>query len=203
MAPYITAPRPKPMPPSICAAITSGLMGMPQSTAHTTRSTVTRPLSSTLTSATCATYVLNASPTAMPRPLPLGNGPLLQPALSAASSSTAFMRGSCSSRSRRNANGSFPAAYATSSMNASTAKVVCELPTTRHQSTGTPVLVVDSSTSILGISYAIVAAPSTDVGSMPFLTMTSKGPPAMMDWPTMTCRHPTSSFFSFKPASSL
>src|SRR6202158_4729714 len=169
MAPYSTAPRPKPMPPSICAAMTSGLMGMPQSTAHTTRSTVTRPASSTVTSATCATYVLNASPTAMPRPLPFCNGPLLQPALSAASSSTAFMRGSCASRSRRNANGSLPAACATSSMNASTANVVCELPTTRHQSTGTALLVVDSSTSILGISYAMVDAHSTDVGALSVL----------------------------------
>jgi hypothetical protein len=36
-------------------------------------------------------------------------------------------------------------------MKASTAKVVCELPTTRHHSTGTPVLVVDKSTEMLGI----------------------------------------------------
>ena len=35
--------RPKPMPPSICAATTSGLIAMPQSTAQTTRSTLTRP----------------------------------------------------------------------------------------------------------------------------------------------------------------
>jgi hypothetical protein len=70
----------------------------------------------------------------------LGIGLLLQPAFSAASSSTAFMRGSCSSSLRRNVKGSTPAACATSSMNASTAKVVCELPTTRHHSTGTPVL---------------------------------------------------------------
>jgi hypothetical protein len=45
----------------------------------------------------------------------------------------------------------YPASCATSSMNVSTANVVCELPTTRHQSTGTPVLVVESSTEMLGI----------------------------------------------------
>src|ERR1035438_7998030 len=97
----MTAPRPKPMPPSICAVITSGLMAMPQSTAQTTRSTVTCPAASTVSSATCATKVLNASPTAMPRPLPAGNGPLVHPAFSAASSNTANMRGSCASKSRR------------------------------------------------------------------------------------------------------
>ena len=36
------APSPKPMPPSICARTTSGLTAMPQSTAHTTRSTLSR-----------------------------------------------------------------------------------------------------------------------------------------------------------------
>ena len=88
----------------------------------------------------------------MPRPLPFGIGAPFQPAFSAASSSTAFMRGSRSSSLRRNVNASSPAACATSSMNASTAKLVCEQPTTRHHRTGTPFLVVDSSTAMLGMS---------------------------------------------------
>jgi hypothetical protein len=41
---------------------------------------------------------------------------------------------------------------ATSSMNASTANAVCELPTTRHHSTGTPVCVVVNSTEMFGIA---------------------------------------------------
>src|SRR3984957_17337641 len=142
-----------------------GLIAVPQSTAQTTRSTLTLPAPSTVTSATCATKVLNASATAMPRPRPLGKGPEFHPAFSAASSSTAFMRGLLSSSCRRKANGSTPASCATSSMNVSTANVVCELPTTRHQSTGTPILVVDSSTEMLGIEYARLAAPSMEVSS--------------------------------------
>ncbi len=91
------------MPPSICAAITSGLIGMPQSTAQTTRSTFSLPSLSTETSTTWATKVLNASVTAIPRPRPAGSGlDGSQPAFSAASSSTPRRRGCSASRSRRN-----------------------------------------------------------------------------------------------------
>jgi len=54
MAPYKAAPRPKPMPP-LWAAMTSGFMETPQSTAQTTRSTLILPSPSTVTSATWAT----------------------------------------------------------------------------------------------------------------------------------------------------
>ncbi len=190
------------MPPSIWAAMMSGLIGVPQSTAHTTRSTLTCPSLPTLTSATWATKVLNASATAMPRPLPGGKG-VLQPAFSAASSSTAFMRGCWSSSLRRNVKPSWPAACATSSMKASTAKAVCELPTTRHHRTGTPVVVVDKSTATLGMAYAMFAAPSTDVPSTPSFINPANGVPAIIDWPTMTCRQPVSWPSAFRPASSL
>ncbi|KGC89563.1 isoquinoline 1-oxidoreductase, beta subunit domain protein [Burkholderia pseudomallei] len=96
---------------------------------------------------------MNASATAIPRPRPFGSGlPGSQPAFSAASSSTPFRRGACASRSRRNRYGSLPAACAASSMNASTAYAVCELPTTRHHSTGTADRVVVSSTDTFGIA---------------------------------------------------
>src|SRR5205814_4628330 len=55
------------MPLCICALTTSGVTAMPQSTAHTTRSTVIlSPL--TVTSATCATTEPKDSCTATPRP---------------------------------------------------------------------------------------------------------------------------------------
>src|SRR6202163_4857313 len=88
-------------------------------------------------------------------------------------------------------------------MKASTAKVVCELPTTRHHRTGTPVVVVDKSTATLGMAYATFAAPSTDVPSMPSLINPENGVPATIDWPTMTCRQPVSWPSAFRPASSL
>ena len=79
------------MQPSICARITSGLTGTPQSTAQTTRSTLTLPLRID-TSATCATNESNDSCTAMPCATPARRG-LPQPALSAASLSTPAARG--------------------------------------------------------------------------------------------------------------
>src|SRR5256885_16466194 len=56
------------IPLSICARITSGFTARPQSTAHMTRSTRQEPSRLTVTSATCATTVLNDSCTAIPRP---------------------------------------------------------------------------------------------------------------------------------------
>ena len=59
--PYSAADRPKPMPPSICARMMSGLIATPQSTAHTTWSTRILLSLSTVTSATWATKVSNDS----------------------------------------------------------------------------------------------------------------------------------------------
>ena len=89
------------MPLSICAWILSGLTMGPQSTAQTTRWTLTLPSLETETSATCATKLPNDSCTARPRPCPSGSG-LPQPALSAASSRTPLWRGCLPSSARRN-----------------------------------------------------------------------------------------------------
>src|ERR1700681_4368337 len=94
------------MQPSICARITSGLTGTPQSTAQTTRSTLIFP-SRIDTSATCATNVSNDSCTAMPCATPARRG-LPQPALSAASLSTPAARELLPSSARRNETGSRP-----------------------------------------------------------------------------------------------
>ena len=68
---------------------------------------------------------------AMPRPSPGGSG-VPQPDIAATFSSTALKRGCSSSSSRRNSNGSLPAACAISSMNDSLKKPCCELSTERH-----------------------------------------------------------------------
>ena len=62
------------MPLSICARMTSGLTAIPQSIAHTTRSTLKLPPSCIEISATSATNELNDSCTAMPRKRPSGSG---------------------------------------------------------------------------------------------------------------------------------
>jgi hypothetical protein len=107
-----------------------------------------------------------------------------------------------SSISRRNCTGSFPAAAASSSTIVSTTKPVCEWPTERHQSTGTPVATVCRPTSRFGISYGMSATPSTDVGSIPsFTIIASKGVPATIDGPTMACFHATNLPWASTPAS--
>ena len=80
------------MPPSICARTWSGLMAVPQSTAHTTRSTLKPPLSSILMSAISATTVPKDSCRATPRNVPCGMS-LPHAAFSAARFSTARWRG--------------------------------------------------------------------------------------------------------------
>src|SRR5437870_5256706 len=142
--PCNAADGPYPMPPCICARITSGLTATPQSTAHTTRSTLNDPSRFTVTSATCATKVLNDSCTAIPRPRrsparPFASG-LLHPAFCAASSRTALCRGCLSSSERRSAYGSLPAATASSSTNTSVEYAVCVEPTDLHHCTGTGTL---------------------------------------------------------------
>ena len=173
------------MPPSICARMTSGLTAMPQSTAQTTRSTLTLP-SCIDTSATWATNDLNDSCTAIPwaRPPRIG---LPQPAFSAARRSTPAARGLLSSRARRKASGSLPAAAASSSIIVSMTYAVCVLPTERHQSGRTASAGECSSPCSIGSAYALSATPSTEVGSMPSFTIISIGVPATIDWPTMTC----------------
>ena len=92
----------------------------------------------TETSATCAHTLPNDSCTAMPRARPVGEG-APQPAFSAASSSTSAARAACPRGApRRYSSGSLPAASASSSIIVSMTNAVCELPTERHQSTGTP-----------------------------------------------------------------
>ena len=125
------------MPPSIWARITSGLTAMPQSTAHTTRSTLGRPSLRSETSATWATKLPNDSWTAMPRARPAGSGEP-QPAFAAASSSTPRCRGWSASSSRRSSKGSRPAAWASSSKKVSVENAVWLCPTERHHRVGTP-----------------------------------------------------------------
>ena len=72
----------------------------------------------------------------MPRPEPAGSG-WPQPASFAAVSSTFRWRGLPASSSRRNSNGSFFRADASSSTKLSSKKAVCEWPTERQKPTGT------------------------------------------------------------------
>src|SRR5438132_665533 len=111
---------------------------MPQSTAHTTRSTVIlSPL--TVTSATCATTEPKDSCTATPRPRPFSfeNGES-HPAFSAASLSAPTWRGCSPSNASRKAIGSCRAACASSSIITSLENAMCVFSTERHHSTGTP-----------------------------------------------------------------
>ncbi len=120
----------------ICALMTSGLTAIPQSTAHTTRSTlIVSPV--TVTSATCATTVPNDSWTATPRPRPFSfeNG-LSQPAFSAARRNAAACLGCFSRCASRKATGSLPASCANSSNMISLEIDMWEWPTERHQRTG-------------------------------------------------------------------
>lgn len=88
------------MPPSICARITSGLMAVPQSIAHTTRSTFGIPFGCSETSAACATIERKDSCSANTRARPLGSL-VPQPAFSAHSRNTPACAGwSFSSASR-------------------------------------------------------------------------------------------------------
>src|SRR2546426_12540495 len=78
--------------------------------------------------------------TAMPRARPAG-GAVPQPALLAARLSAPRWRGALLSRSRRYSYGSFLAAWASSSMNDSTANALYELFPDRQKPTGIPVSV--------------------------------------------------------------
>ena len=139
------------MPPSIWARTTSGFTATPQSTAHTTRSTLGRPSLRSETSATWATKLPKDSWRAMPRARPAGSG-VPQPAFAAASSSTARCRGWSFRSSRRSSKGSRPAAWATSSRKVSVEKAVWVFPTERHQRVGTPTSGECSSQSRLGMA---------------------------------------------------
>ena len=74
----------------------------------------------------------NASWTAMPRARPDATG-LLQFAISATFSRTALCRGFLTSSWRRSSKGSFPAAAASSSKNASVTYPLTEFPTDRQK----------------------------------------------------------------------
>ena len=78
--------------------------------------------------------LLNAVPMAMPRAVPAGPA-LPQPETLATASSAAIQRGLVR-RARRNWNGSWPAATASSSTIDSTAKVLIDAPTERQKPTG-------------------------------------------------------------------
>ena len=90
MPPFSAALNPYTMPLWICCSTPAGFTTWPQSTAQTTRCTLSLPFS-TETSATCAVKLPMLLTTAMPRPRPAGSG-LPHPAFSAASSSTASRR---------------------------------------------------------------------------------------------------------------
>src|SRR2546425_1062042 len=140
ISPYSAAVSPKTIALSIWASTIDGFTTGPQSTAHTTRCTFTAPSDATDTSATSATWLSNALYTAMPRARPAG-GAVPQPALLAARLSAPRWRGALLSRSRRYSYGSFLAAWASSSMNDSTANALYELFTDRQKPTGIPVSV--------------------------------------------------------------
>src|SRR5256885_1093070 len=151
------------MPLCICALTTSGVTAMPQSTAHTTRSTVIlSPF--TVTSAICATTEPKDSCTATtrPRPFSFGNG-ASHPAFSAASLSAPTWRGCLPSSASRKATGSCRAACASSSIITSLEYAMCVFSTERHHSTGTPTVGADQldrkstrlNSSHLVISYAV------------------------------------------------
>ena len=121
-----------------------------------TRSTRYSPSGLTVTSAICATTVLNDSCTAMPRPRRsperIGASGRVQSASVATSSSAALWRG-CFARSvRRSWYGSLRAAAASSSRKVSVENAVCVEPTERHHCTGTPIFGEWSSTPRLGIA---------------------------------------------------
>jgi len=99
MAPYRTAPS-QDDAPSI-AQRSLGVMGMPPSTAHPRDHSPHAPASSTVTSATCDTKVLNASATQCRGPCLRARGRAPSRLVGPRRSRRAFMRGSCSSRSRR------------------------------------------------------------------------------------------------------
>src|SRR2546422_3442094 len=146
------------MPDSICMAMMFGLTATPQSTAQTTRSSLSEPSFFLEISATWATKVLNDSCTAMPRERPSAGG-LPQPAFCAASSSAALWRGCLPRSARRSWKGSLFVARATSSRKHSVAKAVCVEPTERHHCTGTPSFGDRKSTRLNSshgyISYAV------------------------------------------------
>src|SRR5207249_11148811 len=86
--------------------------------------------------------------------------------------STPRSRGDLASSFRRSSKGSLPPSTASSSMKLSFTKAVCECPTDLHHSTGTPTLAGWYCTLRLGIAYGISSSPSTEVPSIPFLTIT-------------------------------
>src|SRR5580765_838796 len=186
------------MQPSICALTTSGLTATPQSTAQTTRSTLTLPPCID-TSATCATYVPNDSSIAMPCATPERVG-LPQPALSAASLSTPAARSLLSSSARRNASGSLPAARASSSIIVSITYAVCVWPTERHHSGLTASTGECRSALSMVSAYGVGETPSTEVGSMPSLTSISIAVPVTIDWPTTVCCQPATRPCASMPA---
>ena len=109
----------------------------------------------TVTSATCATNVLNDSCTATPRPRfrPLAGRAAFpsRPSPRRVRARRDGADGSASKRAR-NATGSLPAAAASSSMKVSVENAVCVEPTERHHSTGTPTFGVCRSTCRFGIA---------------------------------------------------
>src|SRR4029079_15747933 len=112
----------------------------------------------------------NDSWSARPRARPSA-GALPQPAFSAASASTAPWRGLSLSSDMRYASGSWPVAWAASSIVHSIANAVVVLPTERHHRTGIGVLGECSEirTALVESRYGDSARPSTDVGSRPCL----------------------------------
>ena len=137
------------MPPSIWARTMSGLTAIPQSTAQTTRSTLGRPSASQrhlrdLRDHAAERLVHGHAARAARRQR-------LAPAgLAGREVEHAQMARVLAASARRSSTGSRPVACASSSRNVSVENAVCELPTERHQSTGTPTSVVCSSTARFG-----------------------------------------------------
>ena len=136
------------MPPSIWARTMSGLIAVPQSTAHVTRSTLGRPSGRSETSAICATTLPKKRAARCHARGPrerLAKARLVGREVERGEMARVFRRSA-----RRRSSGSRLVACATSSRNVSVENAVCELPTERHQRTGTPTSVVWRSTERFG-----------------------------------------------------
>src|SRR5713226_3885103 len=102
----------------------------------------------------------------MPRNTPDGSG-LPQPAAFAVASSTPRSLGDFLSRTRRYSYGSFPAAFASSSMKDSRTNGFCECPTVRQKPTGTCAFLCAYSILTFGIACGRSLSEATACGSTP------------------------------------
>ena len=168
---------------------------MPQSTAHTTRSTANPPLVDRrdlgdLRDVRCRTTRAPRSPRGAPCRERLAPARLLGREVRARRDGADVL----ASSARRNATGSLPAACASSSMKVSVDERRVRVPDRappQHRDAGPSC--VCRSTAMFGIvEYGESARPRPTCRSMPsFTIIASNGVPAMIDWPTMRCCHAT------------